>query len=99
MAFRIEFSPEADDQIADLRAHDRARLLTAIARQLLHQPAVPTRHRRPLRPNPVAGYRLRVGNLRVYYDVQEAPRRLVIVKAVGMKVRNRVFIGGREIKL
>lgn len=30
-------------------------------------------HRKPLRPNPVAQYRLRVGNLRVYHDVQEDP--------------------------
>jgi mRNA-degrading endonuclease RelE of RelBE toxin-antitoxin system len=47
----------------------------------------------------VAQYRLRVGELRVYYDVQETPERLVIVKAVGIKVRNRVHVGGKEIKL
>jgi mRNA-degrading endonuclease RelE of RelBE toxin-antitoxin system len=53
----------------------------------------------PLRPNPVAEYRLRAGKLRVYYDVEETPRPLVIVKAVGIKIRERVYVGGREIEL
>jgi mRNA-degrading endonuclease RelE of RelBE toxin-antitoxin system len=70
-----------------------------IARQLAHQPTVETRNRKPLRPNPVAQYRLRVGVLRVYYDVQEAPERLVVVKAVGVKARDKVYVGGKEIKL
>ena len=59
---------------------------------------MPTRHRKPLRPNPIAQYRLRVGSLRVYYDVL-APERLVLVKAVGFKVRDRVYVGGSEVKL
>lgn len=70
-----------------------------IPRQLTHQPTRTTHHRKPLRPNPVADYRLRVDQLRVYYDVQEAPKRLVVIKAVGIKVRDRVYVGGREIKL
>ena len=99
MAYRIYFSPEAGDHIALLSAHHRAKLLNAVARQLGHEPSVETRNRRPLRPNPVAQYRLRIGELRVYYDVQEAPERLVIVRAVCMKVRNRVYVGRQEIKL
>jgi hypothetical protein len=31
--------------------------------------------------------------------MQEAPERLVLVKAVGMKVRDRVYVGGREVRL
>jgi len=101
VAYRIDFSPEADEHIARLRAHQRTRLLDAIARQLTNQPMVETRHRKPLRPNPVAQYRLRVGELRVYYDVQqeEAPESVVVVKAVGIKVRNRVYVGGKEVQL
>jgi mRNA-degrading endonuclease RelE of RelBE toxin-antitoxin system len=70
-----------------------------IARQLVSQPTIETRQRKALRPNPVAQYRLRIGELRVYYDVQEAPERLVVVKAVGLKLRDRVYVGGKEIKL
>jgi mRNA-degrading endonuclease RelE of RelBE toxin-antitoxin system len=57
--YRIEFSPEADDHVASLRARDRAMLLDAVGRQLLYEPTRHTRHRKPLRPNPVAQYRLR----------------------------------------
>lgn len=99
MVYRIDFSPEADEHIAGLKAHERPRLLDAIARQLTHEPTLETRHRKPLRPNPVAQYRLRVGGLRVYYDVQETREKVVVVKAVGIKVRNRVYVGGQEVQL
>jgi mRNA-degrading endonuclease RelE of RelBE toxin-antitoxin system len=51
-----------------------------------------------MRANPLAQYRLRVGRLRVYYDVEDAPN-LVVIKAVGMKVRDTVIVDGEEIKL
>ncbi|HVR71278.1 MAG TPA: type II toxin-antitoxin system RelE/ParE family toxin [Vicinamibacteria bacterium] len=98
MACRIDFSPEADDHIAALSAFERARLLDEIAIQLIEQPSVETRRRKRMRPNPVAQYRLRVGNLRVYYDVDEAEGR-VLVKAVGVKVRDKVYVGRKEIDL
>jgi mRNA-degrading endonuclease RelE of RelBE toxin-antitoxin system len=65
---------------------------------LLEQPSVETRRRKRMRPNPVAQYRLRVGNLRVYYDVDKAEGR-VLVKAVGVKVRDKVYVGRKEIEL
>ena len=47
---------------------------------------------------PIAQWRLRVGNLREYYDV-EASTQHVVVKAVGVKERNRVRIGRVEFEL
>jgi len=47
-----------------------------------------------LRPNPLASWELRVGDLRVYYDVQEDPEQQVNVVAIGIKQRNRVSIAG-----
>ncbi len=52
-----------------------------------------------MRPNPIAPWELRVGILRVYYDIQEQPKPRVTVVAVGKKLRNRVIIGGEEIEL
>lgn len=52
-----------------------------------------------MRPNPLAPWELRVGELRVYYDVEEQPERLVVVLAIGVKDRNRVMIGGEEFEL
>lgn len=52
-----------------------------------------------MRPNPVAPWELRIGHLRVYYDVEEAPKPLVLIRAVGIKERNRVRIGKEVIDL
>ena len=52
-----------------------------------------------MRPNPIAPWELRIGNLRVYYDVEEEPESVVHVRAVGIKQRNRVRIGREVIEL
>ena len=57
-----------------------------------------TRNRKRMRPNPLASHRLRIGDLRVYYDVEETAR-VVTIRAVGIKVRNRVLVAGKEIEL
>jgi hypothetical protein len=73
----------------------------AVDQQLAYQPLVETRNRKPMRPNPVAPWELRIGNLRVYYDVDaaELPEPIVRIRAVGIKYRNRVMIGGEAIEL
>lgn len=52
-----------------------------------------------MRPNPVAPWEPRIGNLRVYYDVETKPKPMVYVRAVGVKLRNRVRIGKDVIEL
>jgi hypothetical protein len=52
-----------------------------------------------MRLNPLAPWELRIGSLRIYYDVEEEPEQKVLVRAVGIKERNRVRIGGKELKL
>jgi hypothetical protein len=44
-------------------------------------------------------YRIEYSPETVYYDVIESPERIVVVKAVGIKVRDRVFVGREELKL
>ena len=46
----------------------------------------------------IAAWELRVGDLRVYYAVEEKPEPLVVIVAVGIKVRERITIGGKDIK-
>lgn len=96
--FRIEFIEQADRHVASLTARQRATVLETIEEQLLYEPALPTRNRKRLRENSVAQYSLRVADMRVYYDVVEAER-LVLIKAVAVKVRDRVFAGGEELDL
>jgi mRNA-degrading endonuclease RelE of RelBE toxin-antitoxin system len=98
-AYRIEYDPEAEDHLAALSARDEATVLDTVTRQLEHQPKVPTRNRKEMRSNSVAPWELRIGHLRVYYDVEEEPERIVPDRAIGIKDRNRVFIGGQEIAL
>ncbi len=48
-----------------------------------------------MRPNPLAGYELRLGDLRVLYNVDEANAEVVVV-AVGRKVGNALIVEGKE---
>ena len=44
-------------------------------------------------------WELRIGVLRVYYDVEETPEPVTFIRAIGVKRRNRVRIGRTEIEL
>ena len=70
-----------------------------VEEQLSHEPAVETRNRKLMRPNPVASWELRIGDFRVYYDVMIEPDPVVNVLAIGIKSHNRVTIGGVEVML
>ena len=101
MAYAIRFSDEADEHMENLTARQRTRILDEIERQLPYEPTTRTRNRKPMRPDKtpfIAPWELRVDEMRVYYDVEEKPRPLVTVMSIGVKVRNRVLIGGREIE-
>jgi len=60
---------------------------------------VETKNRKPMRPNPLASWELRIGKLRVYYDIEEEAGNVVYIVAIGGKERNRVWIGGEEVDL
>jgi hypothetical protein len=74
-------------------------VLNAVDRQLKHQPTVQTKNRKRMRPNPLATWELRIGNLRAYYDVLSEPEPTVLIVAVGMKDRSTLLIGGEIIAL
>ena len=99
MPYRIEYSPDAEDHLRALTARQRKTVLDTVDEQLTHQPTVETKQRKPMRPNPVAPWELRIGNLRVYYDIEETQEAIVFIRAVGIKERNRLRMGGEEIEL
>ncbi len=82
-----------------LTARQRAVVLDGVDQQLAQQPTVQTRNRKPMRPNPFGAWELRIANLRVYYTVQTAPEFIVLIRAVGVKIRNRVRIGKEIVQL
>jgi mRNA-degrading endonuclease RelE of RelBE toxin-antitoxin system len=99
MRYRIEYSPDAEEHLAALTARQQVIVLDTVDEQLLHQPRHETRNRKPMRPNPLAPWELRIGDMRVYYDVEDEPEPVVFVRAVGVKERDRVRIGRKEIEL
>lgn len=99
MAYTIEYSPETLGHFRVLTARQRVTVLDAVDVQLAYEPAVETRNRKPMRPNPLAPWELRIGDLRVYYDVEEVPEPKVYIRAIGIKERNRVWIAGKEFEL
>jgi mRNA-degrading endonuclease RelE of RelBE toxin-antitoxin system len=98
MAFRVQFSPHAEDHVKAFRKRDQQIILNAVAVQLTDQPDSPTRNRKLLEANPLAPWELRVGDFRVFYDVVREDE-LVVVVAVGHKTHNTLRIGGEEIDL
>ena len=98
MAYEISFEPDAAEQLEEFSARHRAIVLDQIEAQLTYQPEVGTRNRKRLRPNPLAPWELRIGDLRVFYDV-DLGRSCVRIVAVGRKERNRLMVGGEEVLL
>ena len=99
MAYTLEFAESIKAQLEGLTAHQRAIIFDAIEKQLVHEPLVETRNRKPLRPNPVAPWQLRIGDLRVFYDVVSGKANVVRILAVGQKKGNKLLLAGREVKL
>ncbi len=98
MRFHIETSPAALEQLESLKKREQAILLDAIEQQLRHTPTAATRNRKAMRSNFIATWELRVGNFRVYCDV-DLGERLVYLRAIGIKFGGRLFISGEDIEL
>jgi mRNA-degrading endonuclease RelE of RelBE toxin-antitoxin system len=99
MGYRVAFAEAVAEHLLWLTANERTRVFTGIEQQLLREPLVETRNRKPLRPNPVAPWELRLGALRVFYEVRPEAPNVVRVLAIGKKQRQRLRIGSREIEL
>ncbi len=82
-----------------MTARQRSIILDVVEKQLRYRPTEETRNRKPMRPNPLAPWELRIGNLRVYYDVENELEPTVFIRAVGIKERNRVRIGKEVVEL
>jgi mRNA-degrading endonuclease RelE of RelBE toxin-antitoxin system len=99
MAYEIVFAVSVKGQLRELTAHRRALILDGIERQLTHEPLSETRNRKFLRPNPIAPWELRLGELRVFYEVAPDPEATVRILAVGVKSGNILKIAGQEVAL
>ena len=73
MRFAIVLAPEAVEDLKGLKANLRAEVRKAIETHLRHEPRKTSRSRiKRLRGVDRPGFRLRVGEVRVFYDVSGA---------------------------
>ena len=71
MPYRLRYSPEALNDLKRVRSHDRAAILDQIQRLLTVNPTLESQARiKKLREPAPTQYRLRVGEIRVFYNVK-----------------------------
>lgn len=95
MPYRITITEVAEAQLWELSVRQQRILRSAIVTRLVDAPTTPTRAIKILRPNPFAQFELRVGDLRVLYNVEEATSEVVLL-IVGRKVGNKLIVAGEE---
>jgi mRNA-degrading endonuclease RelE of RelBE toxin-antitoxin system len=88
--FFIDYAEGVAQDLARLRAFDRTRILDEIDEQLAYEPAQETRNKKlllGLKPpwdQELPVWQLRVGEFRIFYDVDEA-KQLVTIRAIRHK--------------
>jgi len=95
ISFTVNVTKPAFRHIEACRRYDRNRILDGIREQLSHNPNQETRNKEMLRENPLSDWELRIPPFPVFHEVNEQAES-VRVLAVGIKERNRLTIGGKE---
>lgn len=98
MDFHLRWSPDARDHLVGLPGNQRTIALEGAETHLKDQPDQATKRKKLLRENPISTWELRLGNLRLFYNV-DTEQQVVEIVAVGVKDHNRLVIGGQEIEL
>jgi mRNA interferase RelE/StbE len=93
MAFRITITVDAEAQLRSLPVREQRLVEASIQARLIHQPRTLSKAVKRLRPNPLAEFELRVGSLRVLYNVEGVE---VVLLVVGRKAGNKLIVKGEE---
>src|ERR1700720_3116203 len=97
MEFVISLTESAIEDLDYFRKTERQIISDGIDFFLTHDANVETRRRKPLRPNRIAPWELRIQDYRVFYDFEEDD--IVKVVAVGHKEHNDLYIRGKKVEL
>ena len=82
MRYEIEFAPEAAQDYRELRVPVRSGVRDAMETHLRHEPTKTSKSRiKRLRGILRPQYRLRIGDIRVFYDVTEASVQVLAIVA------------------
>ena len=95
-SFRITLTPSAGDDIRHFKPHEQRVIVAAIKTYLGVDTDTVSRRRKRLRPNPLSPWELRVGDYRVFYQLEND---IVRVLAVGSKEHGDLYIRGRRVRL
>jgi hypothetical protein len=101
--FRLVYDTEFVTQIRSIERKYHSLIRETIEQQLAFEPDVETRNRKQLVRTATFGARweLRFGpnnELRLFYSVYPEQAEVHIL-AIGIKIRERLYIGGKEVKL
>jgi len=102
-SYSLIFAPVVHNHLDAIDAKYDSLIRKKIEEQLTHEPDVETRNRKPVQPPAAfhAEWELRFGpnnRFRAFYQIDRANRQVRVV-AVGVKDRNRLFVGGEEVTL
>jgi mRNA-degrading endonuclease RelE of RelBE toxin-antitoxin system len=98
LPYRIAVSRNSLSHLQAFTVKEQRLIRDALTEQLSYEPTTPTRNREEMRPNLLAIWELRIGDFRVYYDVDEEES-IVDIRAIGIKQGNQVRIGGEIVDL
>jgi mRNA-degrading endonuclease RelE of RelBE toxin-antitoxin system len=100
-ASTLAFAAEVTKHLRAIDAKYHAHIREKMDEQLRFEPATETTNRKPLQPPAPFGatWEIRFGpdnRFRVFYEIDEENREVRIL-AIGVKERERLFIGGEEV--
>lgn len=96
--FELIFTKSALKDLTYFKKSEQVLIIDNTEKQLIHEPLIETKNRKPLRPNDLAKWELRIQKCRVFYDVN-TEKSSVKIKAVGWKKHNVLYIRKREFNL
>jgi len=96
--YQIDYSEDAKRDLKSFRKFEQEYILDEVDTNLQYEPHIETRNRKRLDPNEIADWELRLGKIRVLYDIEEAVK-IVAIQAVGVKIGNQLFIRNERVDL
>ncbi len=102
-AYNLIYPPAVSEHLGSIAAKYHRLIREKIEEQLLFEPAIETKNRKPLRQPAAfsARWELRFGpdnRFRVLYDVDESGHEVYIL-AIGEKERDRLFVAGEDVEI
>ncbi len=97
--YSLAYDELAVNELKALRRYQQVQVVTGIEEHLQHRPTRATGRRiRKLDPPVLAAFRLRIGDLRVFYDVDDAARtvHIVAVRAKGRRSLGEIADGSSD---